>query len=64
MTLFQISALQNVSNWSGEEPSIKISVGDSDWNEALSNWRAGKNPTNSPEWKKAVVATFKKWIKK
>lgn len=38
------------------QPTIEISVGDDDWNQAHSNWQQMKNLTDSIEWKKGVFA--------
>jgi len=55
---YKITTLQNTGGWSGEEPTIKISIGDPNWEEAFETWKLGKppNPTPSPEWKKGVFA--------
>lgn len=48
--------LQNQSNYPGNpSPSIQIFVSSTEWNEAYNNWISGKNPTNSPEWKKGTI---------
>jgi hypothetical protein len=54
------SVLQNVSICDTLEPipTIIIYQGDVDWNDAYANWLAGKNPTDSPEWKKGVYLHF------
>jgi hypothetical protein len=54
-----IATLQNESNWTGKQPTICIkNDGSPEWKEAYENWLEGKNPTNSPEWKRGVYATF------
>jgi len=53
---YKIVKLQNKSNWDKEKPTICISIDDPEWEEAYKNWQEGKNPTNSPEWKKGIVA--------
>jgi hypothetical protein len=40
-------------------PTISISESDPDWQESLEKWKKGKNPTDSPEWKKGVFALTK-----
>lgn len=46
--------LQNTSGFDDQEPTISISVSDAEWDEAFSKWKAGKNPTDSKEWKQGV----------
>lgn len=53
---YKITSFQNVSSFSGEVPTIKIDSDHPEWNEIYSNWLSGKNPTDSPEWKKGVIA--------
>ncbi len=50
-------SLQNKSNWDTEKPTIVITTDDPIWTEAYANWLKGKNPTDSPEWKKGVFLT-------
>ena len=52
------NTLQNKSSWDTDKPTIIINHSDPNWHEAYENWRNGKNPTNSPEWKKGVFLTF------
>ena len=40
-----------------ETPTIIITTNDPGWKEAYLRWISGKNPTDSPEWKKAVIGT-------
>jgi hypothetical protein len=54
--MIKIVALQNVSDWAEEIPTIKITIFDAGWSEAFENWKKGKNPTDSLEWKKGVFA--------
>jgi hypothetical protein len=42
----------------GNKPTIIVVPTDAEWKEAYSNWIKGKNPTDSPEWKKGVFLTF------
>ena len=51
---YRIVTLQNSP--SKEEPTIKIVLGDLEWQDAYKNWIAGENPTDSLEWKKGVFA--------
>lgn len=54
-----ITTLQNVSKYSGMVPTIQIKLNTSkpvEFELALANWIIGKNPTDSPEWKKGVFA--------
>lgn len=37
-----------------ELPTIQIKEGEPGSDQALENWKAGKNPTDSAEWKKGV----------
>lgn len=54
----EINKLQNQSDFPGNpKPTIVISVNDTQWNDAYKNWLAGKNPTDSKEWK-MVFACF------
>lgn len=54
---YQIVKLQNASNFPGnQEPTVSVSLGEEGWKEAYNNWLKGKNPTESKEWKKGVVA--------
>lgn len=39
-------------------PTIRIVQGESTWDLAYTNWLAGKNPTDSLEWKKGVYLHF------
>jgi len=48
-------------------PTIWMVKGDDGWDEAVENWKQGKNPTSSKEWKKGVIALFEepeKWALK
>ena len=51
-----VSKFQNVSAYSDEAPTVSIEKGEPLWEEAYENWCNGKPPTNSPEWKKGVIA--------
>lgn len=53
-----INTIQNVSNWGADKPTIKITCIDDNWEVAYKNWIDGKNPTDSPLWKKAVIAFY------
>lgn len=55
---YKISTLQNTSSFSDEKPTIVIQKHTPEWDNAYQNWIIGKNPTDSPEWKKGVFATF------
>ena len=54
------SVLQNASICDPKAlaPTIRIVREDVNWNDAYANWLAGKNPTDSPEWKKGVYLHF------
>lgn len=57
---YVIYKLQNVSQWdSNNNPTVEISDIALNWIESLNNWRNGKNPTDSPEWKKGIFAITK-----
>lgn len=57
--MYQIKALTNSSGFPGNmPPTIKIVRGEDNWEQAYTNWKQGKNPTDSPEWKKGVFALF------
>lgn len=53
-----IIKIANKSGWDQDKPTIMIQQGDLGWEEAYQNWLNGKNPTDSPEWKKGVFATW------
>ncbi len=55
---YRINKLANASGYPGNPPAT-ITIVDSDpkWAEAYTNWLSGKNPTDSPEWKKGVFAS-------
>jgi len=55
---YEPKALQNVSGYSGEEPTIRIDEGSPEWDTAFTRWLDMKNPTDSPEWKKGVFLLF------
>ena len=57
---YYLTALQNVSNLSGDIPTIKIVENDLNWEVALALWKTGKPPTDSLEWKKGVFAIFRR----
>lgn len=40
------------------EPTIIITEDDPGWEVAYERWLDGKNPTDSPEWKKGTVVAF------
>jgi hypothetical protein len=52
--------LQNASICSNkpEPPTIRIIEGEDGWEAAYNSYIAGKNPTDSPEWKKGVYMLF------
>ena len=52
-----ITKIQNIPTWDIGEPTIKIIASDGNFNSAYMNWVSGKNPTDSPEWKKGVFAS-------
>lgn len=53
------SALQNQSSNAGNPaPTIKIGSTDPEWDKAFTQWKAGKPPTDSPEWKKGVYLIY------
>ena len=54
---FKVVRLQNYSGWGKEKPTIKITVNDPEWETAYQNWISGKNPTDSPEWKRVWALT-------
>lgn len=55
---YEIVTLQNASGFPGNPaPTITIKRGEDIWEQAYANWLAGKNPTDSKEWKKGVIAT-------
>ncbi len=54
------SSLQNSSDWDEQKPTIKIANSDPQWTDAYNNWKNGKNPTDSKEWKKGIFLTFTK----
>ncbi len=57
---YEIFKLSNVSEWDkSQKPTITLLFGDPGWEEALSRWRTGANPTDSKEWKKGVFADFR-----
>ena len=57
----EIVKLSNASSYPGNPPAtIEISKQDANWVEAYGNWRIGKNPTDSPEWKKVLSLIRKK----
>lgn len=57
---YKINYISNTSTWSGENPTIEVKETDPNWNETYENWKQGKNPTDSKEWKKGVFATERK----
>ena len=65
--MYKPKSLQNAFDWSDTHlmpgyvpPTIVITVDSPEWPEAYQNWRTGKDPTDSPEWKKGVIMTFQK----
>ncbi len=51
--------LSNASAFPGNKPpTIQIFITDPNWDEAVANYYSGKNPTDSPEWKKGIVLHF------
>lgn len=55
--MYKIIALQNASNYPGNpKPTIVIKMFDEAFGQALENWKNGKTPTDSEEWKKGVFA--------
>lgn len=56
----EIYKLSNVTGWDKDiHPTITIHNYESGWEEAVNRWRDGKNPTDSHEWKKGIIAHFK-----
>jgi hypothetical protein len=54
---YKITTLANSSNFPGNpEPTVKIVIGQKGWEQALENWKQGKAPTVSSDWKKGVFA--------
>ena len=49
---YKVVKFQNTRN----EPTVSIDVNDPGWKNAYESWIDGKNPTNSKEWKKGVIA--------
>ncbi len=55
---YEIFKLSNTFDYDKtEKPTITLLFGDPGWEEALSRWRTGANPTDSKEWKKGVIAS-------
>lgn len=52
---YVICKIQNVSSFSDKIPTITICENDPGWEIALTNWLNGKNPTDSPEWKRVFL---------
>jgi hypothetical protein len=40
------------------EHTIRITEEDPEWTQAYTNWKAGKNPTDSKEWKKGIFLSY------
>lgn len=59
MIMLTPKSLQNTSDWDVTKPTIVITPDQPEWAEAYKKWLSGKNPTDSPEWKKGVIMTFK-----
>ncbi len=53
---YKIVAFQNTSQNSNNEPTIKITNKNPKWIQIYKTWLAGNPPTNSPEWKKGIIA--------
>lgn len=52
-------SLSNASSFPGNpQLTIEIFITDENWVQAWQNYCSGKNPTDSPEWKKGVVLHF------
>ncbi len=56
---YTICKLQNVSEFGDEKPDIMVDESEPGWDDALKNWKDGKNPTKSPFWKKGIFALTK-----
>jgi len=55
----KITKLQNYSGFPNNlSPTVVVTTEDPEWENAYKNWIAGKNPTDSIEWKKGVFAIF------
>jgi hypothetical protein len=50
---YTICKIQN--NYKDEDVTISISETDEGWEEALKNWKKGKPPTKSKEWKNGTI---------
>ena len=59
-TGYVIYKLQNAPDSAKNPPDIIITEDDPEWDQAFKSWLAGKNPTNSPLWKKGVFAETRK----
>ncbi|KKN91173.1 hypothetical protein LCGC14_0220390 [marine sediment metagenome] len=57
---YEVYKIQNTSDWSGQKPTVIITENDPGWEEAHARWLDMKNPTDSPEWKKGVIAITKR----
>lgn len=53
MSTKKIKVIQNTLR--DETPTIRITELDPNWEKAHDDWIMGKNPTDSPEWKKGVI---------
>lgn len=57
---YLICKLQNASrNDRNSTPTIVIEESQPEWEQAIANWKQGKNPTDHPDWKKGVFALTK-----
>jgi hypothetical protein len=43
------------NTWVYLTPTIQICDTDPGWEKAFENWKSGKNPTDSKDWKRGVV---------
>jgi hypothetical protein len=57
---YEVYKFSNVSAYTNDVADIEVNKEDANWDEAYSNWIAGKNPTNHPAWKKGVFASTRK----
>ncbi len=57
---YQIYKFQNVSSFSNEKPTIEIDDSHPNWLAIFHDWKMGKNPTDSNEWKKGIFALTKR----
>jgi hypothetical protein len=58
---YKIVAFQNCSNFPDakgqiEQPAIKVTISEPNWQDCYERWINMQNPTDSPLWKKGVFA--------